>query len=585
MIRVAVCLLLGAGVASCATAAAVDPDVLRQQAQRVAAIARAKPCVISIFARQGQNGGSGVVISPDGYALSNFHVTSSTGDVMLCGMADGQLYHAVVVGIDPTGDVALIKLMGRDDFPAATITDSDLVRVGDRVFAMGNPFLLATDFQPSVSFGMVSGVHRYQYPSGTLLEYTDCIQTDAAVNPGNSGGPLFDAEGRLIGINGRCSFEKRGRVNVGVAYAISINQIQNFLWDLKSGRFVDHATLGALVERGEQGRIVVKQILEESDAYRRGLRRGDEIVSFAGRPIRTVNTLKNVLGLYPAGWDVALAYRRDGTTYDVTASLSAVHRAGELEQLMLRQRPHQTPKVPQPRRQNPGGSDRPSRKKDPSANEDQPPIPPEVAAQYEPRKGFANYHFNALHQRRIWSGSLAQGDFTSLHDTWHIACDMDGGAGADFQLGDKAALSRLPGGESALLAEDELSTSLDPPGSGGLLLSLHLWRRWLTTGPEGCERLYYLGRRPLEGHPQPVDVLVARYSGVVCHLYYDPANATLLAIVVYPAEYVDPCQIHFGAYQEIEGRWQPGQFEVVYGDTLFGVFKINALDFDAEQRR
>ena len=90
-------------------------------------------------------------------------------------------------------------------------------------------------------------MHRYQYPAGTLLEYTDCIQTDAAINPGNSGGPLFDAEGRLIGINGRGSFEKRGRVNVGVGYAISINQIKNFLGRLKSGRIVDHATLGARV--------------------------------------------------------------------------------------------------------------------------------------------------------------------------------------------------------------------------------------------------------------------------------------------------------------------------------------------------
>ena len=68
---------------------------------------------------------------------------------------------------------------------------------------MGNPFLLATDFQPTVTYGIVSGVHRYQFPAGTLLEYTDCLQTDASINPGNSGGPLFDAQGRLIGINGR----------------------------------------------------------------------------------------------------------------------------------------------------------------------------------------------------------------------------------------------------------------------------------------------------------------------------------------------------------------------------------------------
>ncbi len=183
---------------------------------------------------------------------------------MKCGMADGRLYDAVIVGIDPTGDVALIKLLGRDDFPHAELADSDKVRAGDWCFAIGNPFLLATDFKPTVSYGVISGVHRYQPPAGTLLEYTDCLQADAAINPGNSGGPLFDAEGRLIGINGRGSFEKRGRVNVGVGYAISINQIKNFLGHLKSGRIVDHATLGARLATDGTGRVIVDDILPTS---------------------------------------------------------------------------------------------------------------------------------------------------------------------------------------------------------------------------------------------------------------------------------------------------------------------------------
>ncbi|KAE9852035.1 trypsin-like serine protease, partial [Escherichia coli] len=133
-----------------------------------------------------------------------------------CGMNDGKLYDAVIVGVDPTGDVALIKLLGRDDFPAAELGNSDDLKVGEWCIVAGNPFLLATDFQPTITYGIVSGVHRYQYPSGTLLEYADCIQTDASINPGNSGGPLFNTQGELVGINGRGSFEKRGRVNVGV---------------------------------------------------------------------------------------------------------------------------------------------------------------------------------------------------------------------------------------------------------------------------------------------------------------------------------------------------------------------------------
>src|SRR5205814_2685237 len=133
-------------------------------------VARVSPAVVAIFSPGGQGGGSGVLISADGYALTNFHVTSGAGNFMKCGLSDGVLYDAVIVGIDPTGDVALIKLFGRDDFPAARLGDSDKLRPGDSVLAMGNPFLLASDFQPTVTYGIVSGTHRYQYPSGTILE-------------------------------------------------------------------------------------------------------------------------------------------------------------------------------------------------------------------------------------------------------------------------------------------------------------------------------------------------------------------------------------------------------------------------------
>src|SRR2546421_10316279 len=184
---------------------------------------------------------------------------------MQCGLPDGILYDAVLVGIDKVGDVALIKLLPKKEgqkFPAAVLGDSDSVHEGDWSIAMGNPFLLATDFTPTVTFGLVSGVHRYQYPSGTLLEYGDCIQIDTSINPGNSGGPLFNMDGEIIGINGRGSFEKRGRVNSGVGYAISINQIKNFLGHLRVGLESDHASLGAFIdtdsEEGPLGKLVVK---------------------------------------------------------------------------------------------------------------------------------------------------------------------------------------------------------------------------------------------------------------------------------------------------------------------------------------
>ncbi|MEM1305701.1 MAG: trypsin-like peptidase domain-containing protein, partial [Planctomycetota bacterium] len=217
------------------------------EGRRVAIVNKITPATIAIFNDAGDNGGSGVIISTDGFALTNFHVVAPCGPFMLCGLPDGSLVEAVLVGLDPTGDIALVRLLDDREYPAAELGDSDAVAIGDEAFVAGNPFLLADDFQPTITHGVISGTRRYQYPSGSVLEYADCLQTDAAINPGNSGGPLYDGDGRLVGINGRASFEKRGRVNVGVGYAVSINQVMRFVDQLKTGRIVDHATLGATV--------------------------------------------------------------------------------------------------------------------------------------------------------------------------------------------------------------------------------------------------------------------------------------------------------------------------------------------------
>ena len=326
---------------------------------------------------------------------------------------------------------------------------------------MGNPFLLATDFQPTVTYGIVSGDHRYQPPAGTLLEYTDCIQTDASINPGNSGGPLFDIEGRLVGINGRGSFEKRGRVNVGVGYAISINQIKNFLGYLRSGRIVDHATLGARVGSDESGRVVVTDILEQSDAYRRGLRMDDEIVSFGGRPITTPNGFKNVLGIFPKGWRVPLSFRREGKRYDVLVRLAGVHGSEELLE-KISGRPPTSP-CPSPSRANVpsrsgnrGGNDagavkrpcRRSRARGPWRSFRPPePLPEIVSRRFEEKPGYANYYFNKLNQDRVWNAWTAKADFAGLGGPWTIAGRRRPQKFA-FELTDAAAAMKLPGGES-----------------------------------------------------------------------------------------------------------------------------------------
>lgn len=279
-------------------------------------MARAARSAVCILAPDLSNGGSGVIISADGYGITNFHVVADMLETRrgVGGTSSGRTYPLEVLGIDPTGDLAMFRLIADEEFVAAPLGDSDALQVGDSVFAMGNPFMLAEDFSPTATFGIISGLNRYQYGSDARsLVYTDCIQIDASINPGNSGGPLFDMRGRVIGINGRASFKTddplRQRVNVGVAYAVSINQIKRFMPALKEGWLVEHGSLGATVVDTPDG-VRFHQMLPASAAERVGIAYGDELIAFDGRPIGSANAFANVLGVYPAGWPVTVTYRR-----------------------------------------------------------------------------------------------------------------------------------------------------------------------------------------------------------------------------------------------------------------------------------
>lgn len=567
-----------------AVAPIVPAETLQAQAQRIKAVRRAIPSVVAVFADAGQGGGSGVLISADGYALTNFHVAKPAGVGMKCGLPDGKLYDAVIVGIDPTGDTALIKLLGRTDFPAATIANSDEVQMGDGCFTMGNPFLLATDFQPSISYGVVSGTHRYQYPAGTILEYTDCLQVDAAINPGNSGGPLFDGEGRLIGINGRGSFEKRGRVNVGVGYAISTNQVMKFLGALKGGLLVDHATLGATVASSNDNQVLVSDILETSDAYRRGLRYDDEIVSFAGRPIRTVNALKNILGTFPKGWRVPLVFRRDGQRHEILVRLAGLHREGELEAkaagIDLGDGPK--PEEPDHKDSKPGKTPLPEKRppgKLPTLGdaESTAKVPDEVKAFYEARAGFTNYYFNRVHQDRLLGGLQRTTHLLGLRGAWTLTGTNSKDAAIEIRLDDRQSSIELPTGNTKLDSNDDPGMLLNPPGSGGLLGALQMWRKLIVDGPGKFGRLTYLGTVPLVGQTELVDVLDGITAGVECRFYFQQNSGKLLAMEFFPDEESDPCEIHFGDYRQTDGRLMPYRLEVRHGDQLFDVFKLKSF--------
>lgn len=305
----------------------------RFETQRIRLIEQLAPSVVCILGRQGTSSGSGVIIHPAGYGLTNFHVIAPLMDTGRgnTGLPDGRIYPLRVLGIDVTGDVAMFKLQGpypggglSGDFPFAPLGDSESVRLGDWALVLGNPFALAQDYTPAASLGIISGTHRYQKGRDQKLIYTDCLQTDAAINPGNSGGPLFDFHGRLIGINGRASFEARGRVSVGLGYAISINQIKRFIPALRAGLLAEHGQLGATVYDDPVEGVVVDQIQPGSPAWQAGLRLGDRLQKFAGRSIQSQNQFLNVQGTYPAGWPVQVVFEQEGQRQEGTVRLQRV---------------------------------------------------------------------------------------------------------------------------------------------------------------------------------------------------------------------------------------------------------------------
>ncbi|MCA9199404.1 MAG: trypsin-like peptidase domain-containing protein [Planctomycetales bacterium] len=591
-------LCLGWLVANVGQSQTVPAAVSQAEQQRIAAIRKASAPTICIFPPNGSDGGgSGVVISADGYAVTNFHVVKPCGNHMRCGMNDGRLYDAVLVGLDPTGDVALIKLLGREDFPTAEMVDSDDVQVGDWCFAVGNPFLLAYDFQPTITYGIVSGTHRYQEPAGTILEYTDCIQTDAAINPGNSGGPLFNADGQLIGINGRGSFEKRGRVNVGVGYAISINQVKHFLGYLRSGRIVDHATLGATVGTDEDGRTVVTNILDSSDAYRRGLRYGDELVYFGNRNITSANDFKNVLGIYPKGWRVPLSFRRDGKRTDTFVRLAGVHSAEEI--ILLTQGPGE-PEIPirpnrspnpdpnQPPDEQPPSDDTPEsnphKTESPDAKSDQ-AMPAEVAALFAERRGYANYYFNELETQRIWSAFLDSCQVQADATVWNFHGQLR--SGGTFQASLKPDQATLLWKESTetLDLTHNLDNQLVPEGTGGLLPTFHLWQRMLKEGPKLYGSVYYLGQAPIPQQDGLFDVLIGIYDIFETRFYFSPQTGQLVLIETSPDPETDPCEIYLSDYrQNATGQLFPMQMEVRFGDQTVDALNVETFtSAEAEQ--
>ncbi|MGE0706885.1 MAG: S1C family serine protease [Planctomycetota bacterium] len=267
-----------------------------------------------------RSGGSGVVISAEGWVLTCDHVTDEAEEVLV-GLADGRTLEGRVVGRDPVGDVSLIRVPKRPGLVAARLGDSCALRRGDPVLALGNPFgLAADDHLPAATLGIVSGLHRAK---GGRKIYGDAIQLDAPVNPGNSGGPLFDLEGRLVGLNGRISVRGIQRSNVGVGFAVPIHQVIPILPDLQAGRTVSRGWLGLTYVLGSDGKpgAVIDQVDPTGPAAAAGLRPGDRILRAGGQAIEHPVRLKNAISLLPAGAEVSLLIERGGKRREVRVTL------------------------------------------------------------------------------------------------------------------------------------------------------------------------------------------------------------------------------------------------------------------------
>ena len=273
-------------------------------------------------------GGSGVVIRPDGLMLTNDHVLEDrrTFDVRL---GDGRSFKARVLGRDEVGDLAVLKIDGPEGemLPHLPLGDSDAVRVGDEVMAVGNPFALGVlDQSPTFTLGIISAVHHTQ---GT---YTECIVTDAELNPGNSGGPLVTMNGEVVGINGQISTRYGLRSNTGLGFAISSRQIALWLPLLEQaeGGEVKHARLAGVEyesrDRESPASVVVKDVAEGSSAAAAGFQAGDVILAIDNEPAANGHRLAGLLGIYPEQHEAVFRVRRAGSEETLRAVLTAPKR-------------------------------------------------------------------------------------------------------------------------------------------------------------------------------------------------------------------------------------------------------------------
>jgi serine protease Do len=259
--------------------------------------------------------GSGVIVSPDGYIVTNNHVVADAVDVEVI-LADRRQYKGKVVATDPKTDVAVVKIQATK-LPTVTWGDSSQLDVGDFVLAIGNPLGLSR----TVTFGIVSAVGRADVG---VADFEDFIQTDAPINPGNSGGALVNIQGELVGINTAIASPTGG--SVGVGFAIPSNMARAAMQSLiKTGRvvrgFLGASTqdvsppLGKIFRLPDVKGAIVTDVQPKGSAERAGLKRGDVVVRFDGGDVMDSGHLRNLVAQAPIGSKHRLDLMRDGKLY------------------------------------------------------------------------------------------------------------------------------------------------------------------------------------------------------------------------------------------------------------------------------
>jgi len=260
------------------------------------------------FFQQGE--GSGVLITPDGFLVTNQHVVDGA-DKILVKLQDGREFQAKLVGADPQSDVAVIKVEAQG-LPTLPMGDSDKLEVGEWVLAIGSPFGLSH----SVTAGIISAKGRSRVG---ITDYEDFLQTDAAINPGNSGGPLLNLDGQIIGIN-TAIFSRSGG-SQGIGFAIPVNMVRQIYDQIVKNGSVTRGYLGILIqeltpELAEQFQIkdgkgiLVSEIMKDAPAEKAGLKRGDVILELDGRQVEDLGHFRNRISFTPPGAEVTLTILR-----------------------------------------------------------------------------------------------------------------------------------------------------------------------------------------------------------------------------------------------------------------------------------